>query len=403
MLDIRWDVGYRVQAGSINASRAVYALNWFNVAPGLAYISQDLKLRLVQLGIITTAFYIGLSAFQMVGGLLSSRIGNRYTSVLGISILGASVVLTGLSQNLYELFSFRLFAGIGSALFFSPALGLLADIVPRERYSFYVGLFNGSFNLGGGMGIIGWNFLDQLFGWRIPLYFAGAVMLFLAAENLYVLRSYRPDPKNRVNIFRRAGDVLRIPIIWLLPIIALAGILTETIIGQLFVYYAESQLHLSPNLASSLGTIYLMVGFIGGALGGYIFGIVRRRIILFLSSTILLALFTISVAFVQQFYLLVALMVVLGILTVNSLSMLYTLVVERTPDRGMLSFSLSFVNFVQNIIGAFSPTIFTIIAHYSGFVNSWVFLGALGLSCASAGFYLRSEMRGRQKVSEINV
>ncbi len=396
-------MGYRVQAGSINVSRAVYALNWFNIAPGLAYISQDLKLRLVQLGIITTAFYIGLSAFQMVGGLLSSRIGNRYTSVLGISILGASVVLTGMSQNLYELFTFRLFAGIGSALFFSPALGLLADIVPRERYSFYVGLFNGSFNLGGGMGIIGWNFLDQLFGWRVPLYFAGAVMLFLAAENLYVLRSYRPDPKNRINIFRRAGDVLRIPIIWLLPIIALAGILTETIIGQLFVYYAESQLHLPPNLASALGTIYLMVGFIGGALGGYIFGVVRRRIILFLGSTILLALFTIAVAFVQDFYLLVALMVVLGILTVNSLSMLYTLVVERTPDRGMLSFSLSFVNFVQNIIGAFSPTIFTIIAHYSGFVDSWAFLGALGLSCASAGFYLRSEMRGKPKVSEINV
>lgn len=396
-------MGYRVQAGSINASRAVYALNWFNVAPGLTYISHDLNLQLVQLGVITTAFYIGLSTFQMVGGLLASRIGNRYTSVLGISILGAAVVLTGFSQNLLELFTFRLFAGIGSALFFSPALGLLADIVPREKYSFHVGLFNGFFNLGGGMGIIGWNFLDQAFGWRPPLFFAGAVMLFLAAENLYVLRSYKPDPKNRVNLFRRAGDVLRIPIIWLLPIIALAGILTETIIGQLFVYYAETHLHLAADLASSLGTIYLMVGFMGGALGGYIFGVVRRRIILFLSSTILLAMLTIAVAFVQQFYVLVALMAILGILTVNSLSMLYTLVVERTPDRGMVSFSLSFVNFIQNIFGAFSPAVFTLIAYYSGFVSSWIFVGALGLACASAGFYMRSEMRGKPKVTEINV
>ena len=95
-MGIRWNVGYRFQAGSINASRAVYALNWFNIAPGLTYISHDLKLQLVQLGVITTAFYIGLSTFQMVGGLLASRIGNRFTSVLGISILGASVVLTGM-------------------------------------------------------------------------------------------------------------------------------------------------------------------------------------------------------------------------------------------------------------------------------------------------------------------
>ena len=402
-MGIRWNVGYRFQAGSINASRAVYALNWFNIAPGLTYISHDLKLQLVQLGVITTAFYIGLSTFQMVGGLLASRIGNRFTSVLGISILGASVILTGMSQNLFELFTFRLFAGIGSALFFSPALGLLADIVPRDRYSFYVGLFNGSFNLGGGMGIIGWNFLDQIFGWRPPLFFAGAVMLFLAAENLYALRAYKPDPENRVNIFRRAGDVLRTPIIWLLPIIALAGILTETVVGQLFVYYAETHLHLAANYASTLGTIYLMIGFLGGALGGYIFGVVRRRIILFLGSTVLLAVLTMMVAFVQQYYLLVALMAVLGILTVNSLSMLYTLVVERTPDRGMVSFSLSFVNFVQNIIGAFSPAVFTLIAYYRGFESSWIFLGALGLACAAAGFYMRSEMRGKPKVTEINV
>lgn len=396
-------MGYRVQAGSINASRAVYALNWFNVAPGLTYISHDLKLQLVQLGVITTAFYIGLSVFQMVGGLLASRIGNRYTSFLGLMVLGGSVILTGLSQNLPELFLFRLMAGMGSAFFFSPALGLLADIVPKGRYSFYVGLFNGSFNLGGGMGIIGWNFLDQAFGWRPPLFFAGAVMIFLAVENLYVLRSYRPDPENRVNIFRRAGDVLRLPIIWLLPIIALAGILTETIIGQLFVYYAESELHLAANLASSLGTLYLMVGFVGGALGGYVFGVVRRRVLLFLGLTTLLAVLTISIGFVHQFYLLIALMSVLGILTVNSLSMLYTLVVERTPDRGMVSFSLSFVNFLQNIVGAFSPAIFTLIAYYRGYVDSWMFLGLLGLLCVSAGFYMRSEIRGKPKVSEINV
>lgn len=396
-------MGYRVQAGSINASRAVYALNWFNVAPGLTYISHDLKLQLVQLGIITTAFYIGLSTFQMVGGLLASRIGNKATSVIGISILGFSVILTGLSQNLIELFSFRLFAGIGSALFFSPALGLLANIVPHEKYSFYVGLFNGSFNLGGGLGIIGWDFLDQIFGWRIPLFFAGSVLLVLAAENLYVLRNYKPDPKNRVNIFKRAGDVLRIPIIWILPVIALAGILSETVIGQLFVYYGESQLHMSPNMASSLSTIYLMVGFLGGVFGGYLFGVVKRRILLFLGSTVVLALLTVAVAFVHQYYLLVILMIILGILTVNSLSMLYTLVVERTPDRGMVSFSLSFVNFVQNIIGAFSPTIFTLIAFYGGYVNSWIFIGLLGLACASAGFYMRSEMRSHPKVSEINV
>ncbi len=396
-------MGYRVQAGSINASRAVYALNWFNIAPGLKYISADLGLQIVQLGIITTAFYIGLSAFQMVGGLLSSRIGNRNTSVLGISILGISVMATGFSNNLIELFSFRLFAGIGSAMFFSPALGLLADIVPRKSYSFYVGLFNGSFNLGGGLGIFGWNFLDQYLGWRIPLYIAGLIMLALAMENLLVLRGYKPDPSNRLHIFSRAKDVLRKPYIWVLPVIALSGILTETVIGQLFVYYAEVHLNFTENLASSLGTVYLLVGFFGGAMGGYIFGRAKRRITMFVLSVVLMSGLTIILAFPTNYYILLALIIALGLLTVNSLSMLYTLVVERAQDRGMVSFSLSFVNFIQNVIGAFSPTMFSLIAFYRGYVNSWIILGLVGLGCAALGLTLRSELSSELIPSEIKI
>lgn len=396
-------MGYRVQAISINASRAVYALNWFNIAPGLKYIATDLDLQIVQLGIITTAFYIGLATFQMVGGLLASRIGNRNTSVLGLTLLAISVMATGLSTNLAELFLFRLFAGIGSAMFFSPALGLLADIVPKKSYSFYVGLFNGSFNLGGGLGIIGWNFLDQAFGWRIPLFFAGGVMLSLAIENLLVLWNYKPDPANRLHIFRRARDVLKKPLIWILPIIALAGILTETVFGQLFVYYAETNLHFSENLASSLGTIYLIVGFFGGALGGYIFGTVRKRITIFLLSTIILSALTIALAFVSNYLFLLFLVIILGLLTVNTLSMLYTLIVERAEDRGMVSFSLGFVNFVQNIIGAFSPTVFSLIAFYHGYATSWVAIGAMGMGCALLGFTLKSELRSELRPSQLKI
>lgn len=396
-------MGYRVQAGSINASRAVYALNWFNIAPGLKYISADLGLQIVQLGIITTGFYIGLASFQMVGGLLASRIGNRNTSVLGITILGISVIATGLSNNLIELFTFRLSAGLGAAMFFSPALGLLADIVPKEKYSFYVGLFNGSFNLGGGLGIFGWNFLDQFFGWRIPLYFAGIIMLTLAVENMIVLRKYKPDPTNRLHIFRRAKDILRKPEIWLLSIIALSGVLTETVVGQLFVYYAEVHLNFSENISSSLGTIFLIIGFFGGTLGGYIFGRARKRITMFMASVIIMSGFTVILAFSTNFYIILALVIMLGILSVNSLSMLYTLVVERSQDRGMISFSLSFVNFLQNTVAAISPALFSVIAYYRGYVDSWAIIGIIGLCCAVLGLTLKSELASELIPSEIKI
>lgn len=396
-------MGYRFRAGSINTSRAVYALNWFNIAPGLKYISADLGLQIVQLGIITTAFYIGLAGFQMVGGLLSSRIGNRNTSVLGLVVLGISVVATGLSNNLVELFTFRLSAGMGAAMFFAPALGLLADIVPNEKYSFYVGLFNGSFNLGGGIGIFGWNVLDQLFGWRIPFFMAGIIMISLAVENMVVLWGYKPDPSNRLHIFRRAREVIRKPEIWILSIVALSGVLTETIMGQMFVYYAEIHLHFSENLASSLGTVFLLIGFVGGAVGGYVFGRTKKRITMFMASIIAMSIFTVFLAFPTNYYVILFIASSLGVLSVNSLSMLYTLVVERAQDRGMISFSLSFVNFLQNAAAAVSPTLFSVVAFYWSFNDSWVVIGVVGLACASLGLTLKSELASELIPSEIKI
>lgn len=396
-------MGYKVRAASINASRAVYALNWFNIAPGLKYISNDLGLQIVQLGIITTAFYIGLAGFQMVGGLLSSRIGNRNTSVLGLSILGISVIATGLSYNLIELFTFRLTAGLGAAMFFSPALGLLSDIVPGEKYSFYVGLFNGSFNLGGGIGIFGWNILDQFFGWRIPFYLAGIVMLSLAVENMLVLWTYKPDPSNRLHIFRRAKDVLRNPEIWILSIVALSGVLTETVMGQMLVYYAEVHLNFSENLASSLGTLFLIVGFFGGIVGGYIFGRAKKRITMFMISIVVMSIFTVLIAFPSNYWEILFIAGSLGVLSVISLSMLYTLIVERAHDRGMISFSLSFVNFLQNAAGALSPTLFSVVAFYRSYMDSWIVIGVLGLACASLGLTLKSEMSSELIPSEIKI
>ncbi|MCL5988931.1 MAG: MFS transporter [Candidatus Thermoplasmatota archaeon] len=371
---------YRIQTSSINASRALYALNWFNIAPGLSYIAHDFNIEIVQLGAMTTAFYVGLALFQMVGGLLASKIGNRNTAIFGIMVLGAAVMFTGLSQNLVELISSRFFAGLGSAFFFSPALGLVSEIVPQEKYAFHVGLFNGSFNLGGGIGVIGWSFLDSAYGWRSPLIMAGALLIAVAIENWFVLRGVNPL-NSSMNIGKRAWKVFKNREIWIFSIVAISAILSETIIGNLFVYYTEKYLHYGSPEASSLGSIFLLIGFVGGILGGYVFGKTRRKFISFLIVSVIVAVMTAMIPLSGSYYYLLALMILLGIFTVNGFSMLYSLIVLRTTDRGMVSFSLSIVNFIQNIIGSATPFFFGVMSHYYGYPISWETIGIIGIFC----------------------
>jgi ACDE family multidrug resistance protein len=373
-------VDYRIQTASINTSRALYALNWFNVAPGLSYIARDFNIEIVQLGEMTTAFYVGLALFQMAGGLLASKIGNRNTAIFGLVVLGGSVVFTGLSQNLGELVSSRFFAGLGSAFFFSPALGLVSEIVPQEKYAFHVGLFNGSFNLGAGFGVIGWSFLDDAFGWRAPLIMAGSLLIAFAVENLIILRdvNYRPSS---IDIGRRALKIFKNSEIWIFSIVAISAILSETIVGNLFVYYTEQYLHYGSVEASSLGSVFLLIGFFGGILGGYVFGKTKRKFIAFLMVSLIVAVLTLMIPLSGSYYYLLALMMLLGIFTVNGFSMLYSLVVLRTTDRGMISFSLSIVNFIQNIIGSTTPFFFGLISHFYGYPVSWETLGVIGIAC----------------------
>ena len=367
------------QIGTINTARAVYALNWFNIAPGLADIATSLNLKIVDLGVITTGFYIGLAPFQIAGGVIASKIGNRLTSFMGLLILGSFVIVSGLSNSLIELFMARMFEGIGSSLFFSPALAMLSEIVPDKTRSFHIGLFNGSFNIGGGIGILGWTYLDSVYSWRFPLELAGTIMIVVAVLNFIMVSGIPQSHRSQVPLAKRVNIAIRTKILWILPLAALIGILAETITGQLFVYYAEVHLDMAAGLASILGTAFLLFGFAGGTLGGYLYGRSSRKNPIFVGSMVITGLMLMLIPLFSDFVILLAIMAILGVMTVAVLSILYVKVVEITTDKTMVSFNLSFINFVQNVFGSLSPFFFTVLVLYYGYGFSWFSIGFSGL------------------------
>lgn len=368
---------YRVQAVSINTARAVYALNWFDIAPGLKYIADSLNLQIVQLGIVTTGFYIGLASFQLFGGMVASRIGNRTTETMGLIVLGMSVIGSGLAPNLPILFLTRLTAGFGSAFFFSPALGMLAEIVPEEKYSFYVGSFNGSFNVGAAVGVLGWVYIDQFLGWRIGLIIGGFMTIFLAVENFLVLRGVVVHTSRGRDLLSKIRITMRSKAMWLLPVAGIGSMVAETVIGQFFVYYAEQSLLFTPTISGTIEFIFLLLGFVGGLIGGYQYGRTRNKQATFVSVMVVTGVLIMILPFVHSAILLGVLVAALGIVVVDGFSILYTIAAGIAPDRSMVSFSLSFVNFMQQAVGATFPFIFTSIVYFSGYTLSWFAMGAI--------------------------
>lgn len=86
------------------------------------------------------------------------------------------------------------------------------------------------------------------------------------------------------------------------------------------------------------------------------------------------------IPFARSFVFLAGIITILGLVTVSGFSILYTIAAEIIEDKAMVSFALSFVNFIQLVIGSLSPFLFADIAYYFNYTFAWVILGLVGLS-----------------------
>ena len=385
-------MNYRAKAVLVHSARAVYSLNWMDIAPALVYIKSYFSLTAIQLGALITSFYLGISTFQLVGGYLSSFIGDKKTSLIGLLFVGIFAITSGLSTNFTELLISRFFAGVSAALFFSPALSLLASIVPPDKYSFHIGVYNGAFNVGGGIGVIGWAILDIFIGYREGFILAGIITIVLFFILYMLFRDIANIKTERSDIKRSLKKVFSSKMIILLAFIGIGSMVTETIIGQFFVYYLES-ISFSTVFASSVSSVFLLIGFLGGVIRGYHYSRTPHKIGVFVAINVALGILLILIGFSFNYIEIIILAIVTGILAVYGMSVTYT-IIRYLSRRDLVSLTLSFVNFVQLIIAAIIPIIFTYIYTIYNYKLSWSVMGILTLSFIPMIFLIKNQLKG---------
>ncbi len=374
---IKPDMDYRVRAAFIHGARALYALNWMDMAPALTYIKSYMNLTVVELGLLVTSFYTGISIFQILGGYLSSYIGDKKTSLIGLLLVAVFAITSGISNNFTELILSRFFAGLSAALFFSPALSLLASIVPEDKYAFHIGIYNGAFNVGAGVGILGWAFLDQYIGYRISFLIAGIITLILFIILTLLFKNIKNIKTEKSDIIKSLKKVFSSKMIMLIALIGIGTMVAETIIGQFFVYYLETK-GFSILLSGSISSLYLFVGFFGGIIGGYHFSRTNHKISVFILINLTLSLFLILIGFVYNYIFIIIIAIIMGMLVVYGFSVTYTFI-RYLSRRDLVSLNLSFVNLIQLLIAAIVPVIFTFMAAQYNYEVSWALMGIISL------------------------
>jgi EmrB/QacA subfamily drug resistance transporter len=146
-----------------------------------------------------TAYLVTATISGPIYGKLSDLFGRRPIFIIGVLVFLVGSMLSGLSQEMWQLIAFRGLQGLGAGALFPIALAIIGDIFAPSERGKYQGFFGAVFGLSSLLGPGLGGLITDNFGWQWIFYVnvpIGAVVLFVIWRTLPTVR----DPNAERNI-----------------------------------------------------------------------------------------------------------------------------------------------------------------------------------------------------------
>ncbi len=356
-----------------------------------------LNVDLPSQGLLTSSFLLGAGIFQIPAGIVSAKWGPKNTSQLGMLILSLSGIGEGLSPNFPTLVASRFLLGLGAALFFAPAIGILTPLFKPEEEGFVLGLYNSCFNIGGAIGLFGWVLVTDLLGWRGGLVLGGLIGVASVLIGQLVIPRDKPVEKGR----RPMRPVFKNRNIWLIAfgVLGLWGSIFSS--SSFLEAYTRDSFGLSPFVSGLMASLIMFASIFGGPTGGRLSDRFRRRKIFILIPGVVTSLGVMLFGVSQpiELWLLIPLV---GFMDSIVFSTMYASA-SQYPDVGheYAPLGISIINSVQ-ILGSYPiPIIFTLLVAMYGnnYSPGWFFMGGLSLAMIMLIFWIQEPFEAKSKTS----
>lgn len=183
------------------------ALGFGMLVPILPLYADSFGVGLAAIGLVQTVFGLTRFSFNLVGGLVVDRFGERASTIAGLLIVSLSSYAAGLAHSFAELVAARGFGGAGSALFIAGLMNRILRIIEPEAMSRATGAFRSSFLVGIALGPAVGGIAAEHLGLAAPFHLYATGLLVAAAIAWWVMRgeavSRRP-PRSPLEAFRAA-------------------------------------------------------------------------------------------------------------------------------------------------------------------------------------------------------
>jgi MFS family permease len=152
----------------------LYLMNYADrsiLSVALQGIKIDLSLTDSEVGIIQSAFSIGVGLLAIPASFLVDRWSRRKSLGLMALVWSGATFVTGLCTNFYQMIVTRFFVGVGEGAYFPGSTGWLSVVFPKERRARIMTIYSLGAPLGTIVGlIVGGIIIARTGDWRMAFY-----------------------------------------------------------------------------------------------------------------------------------------------------------------------------------------------------------------------------------------
>ncbi len=335
--------------------------------PLFLLVKPALGVTYAELGFVMSVYFIATLITQMPIAMMVDRVGAKVVLIFGLVLHGGAIALAGLFPS-YEMLLVAFFlGGIGNSVFHPADFSILSASVRDSHHgrAFAVHTFTGS--IGYAIAPLAMVALAGLFGWQGALIVAGSAGVAMGLAILLAggeLRDYSgsavPSAGGKKAAEPKKADwrimLTRPMILFFLFYIATSGSgtgMTNFAAVALPVVYG-----MTPELANTLLTVFLIAA-IGGALpGGWIADRVRREDLVIMACFLVMALTLFVLALGDIGLWLIALTLVVSGLMRGLYNASRDVLVRRAAPAGSVGTAFGFVTLGYTIGQGGTPVVY---------------------------------------------
>ncbi|MFC5648547.1 MFS transporter [Paenibacillus solisilvae] len=355
----------------------LFALGWAfmyadrNIlSPVMGVIGKEWGLDKVQLGLMSTAFFIAYAAMQIPAGYLADRFGRVKVLVGGYILFGIGTLLSGFAPGFAVFLLFRVITGFGEGTYYGPAYGISSSVIPAKYRGISSAMINSGMAVGISAGFIASSYFTFTLNkpWQFTFYlFAGLTVIVALLIGIFVkddrksvaLVSDQDQPKSDLKLLFTRNHILTYILIFC-SLYGFFGMLTW------LPYYLQTARDIQGSQTGIISSLVPWSSIPGALLFAYISDKVKNKKPLVLFLVLAGAFCQFLIPYADNFSLMIVGLVVYGLVGKLALDpILISFVAENTPPH-MYSRAYSFFNFAGMLSSIFAPYITGYFAQATG-------------------------------------